>query len=58
MRAPMSRPHPSSDLHRQAVVAVIDSAEFEAAENDPRVRSFLKEADAYLTELERQGRNR
>jgi hypothetical protein len=28
------------------------------AQNDPRVRSFLKEADAYLAEFEQQGRNR
>lgn len=37
---------------------VIDAAELEAAQNDPRVRSFHNEADAYLEELERQGRNR
>jgi hypothetical protein len=33
-------------------------AKFEAARQDPRVRSFLTEADAYLVELEQQGRNR
>ena len=43
---------------RLGVVTVIDAAEFEAAHNDPRVRSFLKEADAYLAELEQQARNR
>jgi hypothetical protein len=42
----------------EEVVAVIDTAEFEAARRDPRVRSFLTESDAYLVELERQGRNR
>lgn len=42
----------------EEVVAVIDTAEFEAAQRDPRVRSFLTEADAYLVELEQQGRNR
>jgi hypothetical protein len=54
-------PHTASqrqDLHDEAVVAVIDAAEFEAAQNDPRVRSFLEEADAYLADLEQQGRNR
>jgi hypothetical protein len=42
----------------EEIVAVIDAAEFETARQDPRVRSFLNEADAYLVELERQGRNR
>lgn len=37
---------------------VIDAAELKGAQNDPRVRSFHKEADAYLDELERQGRDR
>jgi hypothetical protein len=42
----------------EEVVAVIDEAELEAARRDPRVRSFLSEADTYLVELERQSRNR
>ncbi len=42
----------------EEIVAVIDAAEFETARRDPRVRSFLSEADAYLVELEQQGRNR
>jgi hypothetical protein len=42
----------------EEIVAVIDEAEFEAARQDPRVRSFLTEADAYLVELEQQHRNR
>ncbi len=42
----------------EEIVAVIDTAEFEAARQDPRVRSFLMEADAYLVELEQQGRSR
>jgi hypothetical protein len=41
----------------EEIVAVIDTAEFEAARQDPRVRSFLTEADAYLAELEQKGRN-
>jgi len=45
------------DLHEE-IAAVIDRAEFDAARQDPRVRSFLAEADAYLVELEQQGRNR
>jgi hypothetical protein len=45
------------DLHEE-IVAVVDPAEFDAARQDPRVRSFLAEADAYLAELEQQGRNR
>lgn len=40
------------------IVAVIDAEEFEAARHDPLARSFLNEADAYLAELEQQGRNR
>jgi|HubBroStandDraft_3_1064219.scaffolds.fasta_scaffold132097_2 hypothetical protein len=42
----------------EEVVAAIDAAEFEAASQDPRVRSFLAEADAYLVTLEQQARNR
>jgi hypothetical protein len=52
--------HTTSQRHDlpDEIVAVIDTAEFEAARRDPRVRSFLTEADAYLAELEQQGRNR
>lgn len=42
----------------QAVVASIEEAELIAAQRDPRVQSFLAEADEYLAELERHGRNR
>jgi hypothetical protein len=42
----------------EEIVAVIDAPQFEAARQDQRVRSFLAEADAYLVELEQQGRNR
>lgn len=42
----------------EGIAAVIDTEEFEAARQDPRVRSFLTEADAYLVKLEQQGRNR
>jgi hypothetical protein len=45
-------------LHEETVVAVVDAVEFDAAQKDPRVRSFLDEADAYLVALEKQGRNR
>jgi hypothetical protein len=48
--------HQQQDLHPE-VVAVIDTAELEAAREDPRVQTFLAEADTYLLELERQGRN-
>jgi hypothetical protein len=48
---------PGQDLPEE-IVAVIDAGEFETARQDPRVRSFLTEADAYLVELEQQGRNR
>ncbi|HUB72764.1 MAG TPA: hypothetical protein VL979_01855 [Solirubrobacteraceae bacterium] len=41
----------------EEVVAVVDEAELETARHDPRVRSFLAEADAYLVELERRGRS-
>lgn len=37
---------------------MIDAAEFEEAQRDPRVRAFLEEADEYLVDLKRQGRNR
>jgi hypothetical protein len=52
--------HTTSQRHDlpDETVAVIDTAELEAARQDPRVRSFLAEADAYLVELEREGRNR
>ncbi len=54
--------HTTTETERQGsseeVVAVIDTAELEAAQRDPRVRSFLTEADAYLLELEQQDRNR
>ena len=52
--------HMTSQRHDlpDEIVAVIDMAEFEAARQDPRVRSFLTEAAAYLAELEQQGRNR
>jgi hypothetical protein len=42
----------------EEIAAVIDTREFEAARQDPRVRSFLTEADAYLLKLEQQDRNR
>jgi hypothetical protein len=42
----------------EEIVAVIDAAQLDAARQDPRVRSFPAEADAYLVELEQQGRNR
>lgn len=48
--------HRATEL--ESVVATVDSAELDAARSDPRVKSFLMEADAYLTELEREGRNR
>jgi hypothetical protein len=44
------------DLHPE-IVAVIDTAELKAAQEDPRVQTFLAEADAYLVELELQDRN-
>jgi hypothetical protein len=52
--------HMTSQRHDlpDEIVAVIDTAEFEAARQDPRVRSFLTEADGYLAELEQQGLNR
>lgn len=46
------------DALHEEVVAVIDAAEFEEAQRDPRVCTFLEEADEYLADLERQGRNR
>jgi hypothetical protein len=52
--------HTTSQRHElpEEIVAVIDTAEFETARRDPRVESFLTEADAYLAELEQQSRNR
>jgi hypothetical protein len=52
--------HTTSEQHvlPEEIVTVIDAAQFEAARQDPLVRSFLAEADAYLVELEQQGRNR
>jgi len=42
---------------QETVVAVVETSELEDAKRDPRVRTFLTEADAYLTELEHQDRN-
>jgi hypothetical protein len=39
-------------------VAVLSADELQAAKRDPRVQSFLSEADAYLIALEQQDRNR
>lgn len=41
-----------------AVVAVVIADELQAAKHDPRVRSFIEEADAYLVALDQQDRNR
>jgi len=38
-------------------VAVVDAQEFDEARHDPRVRAFVAEADAYLTDVERHARN-
>lgn len=40
------------------VVAVVDVEELEAARRDPRVRAFHEEADSYLADLQREGRDR
>ncbi|HEX3874465.1 MAG TPA: hypothetical protein VHW26_09995 [Solirubrobacteraceae bacterium] len=40
----------------QNVVAVVDAAELEAAKREPGVRALLRDADAYLADLERRGR--
>lgn len=60
MMASILDTHTASQRHDppEEIVAVIDAAEFEAARRDPRVHSFLTEADAYLAELEQQSRNR
>jgi hypothetical protein len=42
----------------EEVAAVVDADELEVARHDPRVKAFLADADAYLAEVERQGRNR
>lgn len=58
MASTLSKPSVSQrQAFPESVVAVVDAAELEAAQKDPLVRSFLEEADAYLADLERQGRN-
>jgi hypothetical protein len=57
-RAFTAASHRGGERFKETIVAVVDTAELQAAQNDPRVRSFLKEADAYLAELGQQGRNR
>lgn len=47
----------SIEHEERSVAAVIDAEELEEARHDPRVESFLAEADAYLAELEAQGRS-
>jgi hypothetical protein len=49
--------HSRGDSKDSDAAAVIDAAELEAARDDPRVQAFFEEADAYVTDLERQGRN-
>jgi hypothetical protein len=44
--------------HVTEPAAVIDAAEFEEAQRDPRLRRLIDEADSYLAELEKAGRNR
>jgi hypothetical protein len=46
------------DAPAVGVVAVLSADELQAAKRDPRVRSFLDEADDYLVALEQQDRNR
>lgn len=41
----------------QNVVAVVDAVELEAAKREPGVRALLSDADAYLVDFERRGRN-
>lgn len=43
---------------QEKVAAVVDAADLESARRDPRVKAFLADADAYVAEVERQGRNR
>lgn len=45
-------------LDAEDVVAVVDAPAFVEAQRNSRVRAFLDEADEYLANLERQGRNR
>jgi hypothetical protein len=52
----MSTDRPCKDSPVGAVVAVVAVDELQAAKRDPRVRSFLAEADAYLVAFERQDR--
>lgn len=49
---------PCKEPSTGGVVAVVAVDELQAAKRDPRVRSFLDEADAYLVALEQQDRNR
>jgi hypothetical protein len=44
------------NLHEE-IVAVVDAQEFDEARRDPRVRTFVAEADAYLAAIERHARN-
>jgi hypothetical protein len=41
-----------------SVVAVVMVEDLQEAQRDPRVRSFLDEADSYLVALEQHDRNR
>lgn len=51
-----AEPH-RDDVERDEPVALIDADELEAARRDPRVHAFLEDADAYLADLARQGRD-
>ena len=50
--------NPTDHVPATEPAAVIDAAELDEARRDPRVRGFIAEADRYLAELERAGRNR
>jgi hypothetical protein len=47
----------SDDRTNASVAAVIDPDELEEARQDPRVRRFLADAEAYVAELEAEGRS-
>jgi hypothetical protein len=57
MASALDKTNAQRRLHEPpAVAAVVVASDLKAAKADERVQAFLSEADAYLAELERQGR--
>jgi hypothetical protein len=57
MASTLDRQIADDSLARDEHVVVIDAEALEAARRDPRVHAFFAEAESFVQELEREGRN-